>query len=80
MHTLFEDPPSFESMKTLLDSRRPRLQLERDALAAKTDVLERCLLTGNEQPPSSEPSPSTSAGQPSKACTDEGQRTLPHIA
>ena len=42
------------------------LQLERDALVAKTDVLERCLLTGAEQLQSNEPSPSTSAGQPSK--------------
>lgn len=41
------------------------LQLERDALVAKTDVLERCLLTGKEEPvPSNEPSPTTSGGQP----------------
>jgi len=41
------------------------VQLERDALVAKTDVLERCLLTGKDEPlPSNEPSPTTSGGQP----------------
>ena len=47
-------------------------QLERDALVAKTDVLERCLLTGKEEPlPSNDPSPTTSGGQPnSKASTE----------
>ncbi len=37
--------------------------MERDALVAKTDVLERCLLTGKEEPlPSNEQSPTTSGG------------------
>jgi len=41
------------------------VQLERDALVAKTDVLERCLLTGKDEPlPSNDPSPTTSGGQP----------------
>ena len=41
------------------------MQLERDALVAKTDVLERCLLTGKDEPlPSNEQSPTTSGGLP----------------
>ena len=57
------------------------LQLERDALVAKTDVLERCLLTGKEEPlPSNEQSPTTSGGQPTSKVRSRVRQLAPRPA